>query len=89
MNQPRETVATAQPTPAAGLQGLVRVLVVDNDIVHARTMGEVLSRLDYQVVVVGSGTEGSRKIEQESFDVVDPSTGPWPCTLWQQLTRCR
>ena len=38
----------------AGSQGLVRVLVVDNDIVHARTMGEVLSRLAYQVVVVGS-----------------------------------
>jgi len=46
------------------------VLVVDNDIVHARTMGEVLSRLGYQVVVVGSGTEGARKIELESFDVV-------------------
>jgi two-component system response regulator HydG len=52
------------------MQGMVRVLVVDNDIVHARTMGEVLSRLDYQVVVVGSGTEGARKIEQDSFDVV-------------------
>ena len=48
----------------------MRVLVVDNDIVHARTMGEVLSRLGYQVVVVGSGTEGARKIELESFDVV-------------------
>jgi two-component system, NtrC family, response regulator HydG len=70
MNQTRENAPAASPLPAAGLQGLVRVLVVDNDIVHARTMGEVLSRLDYQVVVVGSGTEGSRKIEQESFDVV-------------------
>ena len=70
MNQSRENTSAAQASPAPGLQGLVRVLVVDNDIVHARTMGEVLSRLDYQVVVVGSGTEGARKIEQESFDVV-------------------
>ena len=70
MNQSRENTSAAQASPAPGLQGLVRVLVVDNDIVHARTMGEVLSRLDYQVTVVGSGTEGARKIEQESFDVV-------------------
>ena len=56
--------------PDAGTQKLVRVLVVDNDIVHARTMGEGLSRLGYQCSIVGSGTEGARKIEQESFDVV-------------------
>ena len=70
MNQTREPLSAAQPSPVAGAQGLVRVLVVDNDIVHARTMGEVLSRLGYQVVVVGSGTEGARKIELEAFDVV-------------------
>jgi len=72
MSQPRETAAAAavQASTPTGMQGMVRVLVVDNDIVHARTMGEVLSRLDYQVVVVGSGTEGARKIEQDSFDVV-------------------
>jgi two-component system response regulator HydG len=70
MNQTRENASATQQPPAPGLQGVVRVLVVDNDIVHARTMGEVLSRLDYQVVVVGSGTEGAKKIEQESFDVV-------------------
>jgi len=46
------------------------VLVVDNDIVHARTMGEALSRLGYQVTVVGSGSEGGRRIEQDVFDVV-------------------
>jgi two-component system response regulator HydG len=48
----------------------VSVLVVDNDIVHARTMGEGLGRLGYQCVVVGSGAEGARKIEQEVFDIV-------------------
>ena len=56
--------------PNPGTQKLVRVLVVDNDIVHARTVGEGLSRLGYQCSIVGSGTEGARKIEQESFDVV-------------------
>jgi len=72
MSQPRETAAAAavQASTPTGMQGMVRVLVVDNDIVHARTMGEVLSRLDYQVVVVGSGTEGARKLDQDSFDVV-------------------
>ncbi|MFM8708686.1 MAG: sigma-54-dependent transcriptional regulator [Planctomycetia bacterium] len=70
MSQPKETSSAAHAAPAAGLPGLVRVLVVDNDIVHARTMGEVLGRLDCQVTVVGSGTEGARKLEQDAFDVV-------------------
>ncbi|MFM1996163.1 MAG: hypothetical protein RLZZ111_550 [Planctomycetota bacterium] len=70
MTQSRAAAPPQPPTPVAGPPGLVRVLVVDNDIVHARTMGEVLSRLDYSVVVVGSGTEGAKKIEQETFDVV-------------------
>ncbi len=48
----------------------VRVLVVDNDIVHARTMGEALGRLGHEVTVVGSGAEGARRIEQDAFDIV-------------------
>jgi len=73
MNQPRDPSATSSSAPAAqgsGAQSLVRVLVVDNDLIHARTMGEGLSRLGYQVTVTGSGLEGARKIEQEAFDVV-------------------
>jgi two-component system response regulator HydG len=59
----------------------VRVLVVDNDIVHARTMGEGLSRLGYQCSIVGSGTEGAKKIEQESFDVVVTGHGTVPSAV--------
>ena len=71
MTGSRESPPSPAPVlPDAGTQKLVRVLVVDNDIVHARTMGEGLSRLGYQCAIVGSGTEGAKKIEQESFDVV-------------------
>ncbi|MFM7109121.1 MAG: response regulator, partial [Planctomycetaceae bacterium] len=48
----------------------VRVLVVDNDVVHARTMGEGLSRLGYDVTVTGGGGEGAKRLDQETFDVV-------------------
>ncbi len=67
MPQPKE------PQPASEAPGspeLIRVLVVDNDIVHARTMGEGLGRPGYQCTVAGSGAEGARKIEQDSFDIV-------------------
>ena len=60
-----DPAADAVAGPAA-----MRVLVVDNDIVHARTMGEVLGRLGHTVTVVGSGTDGSRRIEAELFDIV-------------------
>ena len=56
---------SAPPAPCP-----VRVLVVDNDIVHARTMGEALSRSGREVTVVGSGSEGGKRLEQEPFDVV-------------------
>ncbi len=46
------------------------MLVVDNDILHARTVGEGLSRLGYECIVAGSGSEGAKRIAQEPFDVV-------------------
>jgi two-component system response regulator HydG len=65
-------MTTAPPKEAAAplTAGAVRVLVVDNDIVHARTMGEALGRLGHDVTVVGSGGEGARRLEQETFDIV-------------------
>jgi two-component system response regulator HydG len=62
--------APATAANDASAAGVVRVLVVDNDIVHARTMGEALGRPGREVTVVGSGAEGARRIEQETFDVV-------------------
>ncbi|MFM8292536.1 MAG: sigma-54-dependent transcriptional regulator [Planctomycetia bacterium] len=60
----------APPAGPPAAVGPVRVLVVDNDIVHARTMGEALSRTGRDVTVVGSGSEGARRLGQEPFDVV-------------------
>ena len=48
----------------------MRILVVDNDVVHARTMAEALGRLAAEVTVAGSGAEGARRIEQATFDVI-------------------
>jgi two-component system response regulator HydG len=67
---PRVQETPAETAAPAGGAAAMRLLVVDNDIVHARTMGEVLGRLGHHVTVVGSGIEGSRRIEAEPFDIV-------------------
>lgn len=66
MAQSRESPGGEPDSPSE----LVRVLVVDNDIMHARTVGEGLSRPGYQCVVAGSGAEGAKRIAHERFDVV-------------------
>lgn len=48
----------------------VRVLVIDNELVHARTVSEGLERLGYRCIVAGSGIEGARRLSEEIFDVV-------------------
>jgi two-component system, NtrC family, response regulator HydG len=68
--QPKSIVTPGESQANGGAAVTVRVLVVDNDIVHARTMGEALGKLGLDVTVVGSGGEGGKRIEQEIFDVV-------------------
>jgi two-component system response regulator HydG len=62
--------APQESPPDTSANSLVRVLVVDNDIVHARTMGEGLERLGFRCTIAGGGNEGARRLEQEAFDVV-------------------
>jgi len=52
------------------LAPLMRVLLVDNDKSHAQAMKETLSRVGYQCTVATSGPEGSKCIDQDTFDVV-------------------
>jgi two-component system response regulator HydG len=60
----------ADDSPTAPTASLVNVLVVDNDLAHARTMAEVLERLGFRCVVAGGGREGAEQITTEVFDVV-------------------
>jgi len=48
----------------------VRVLIIDNEEAHARAVAESLERVGYECAVATSGTEGARRIEDESFDLV-------------------
>jgi len=47
-----------------------RILVIDDDALHAETVAESLERVGYECVVATSGSEGSRKIEAEDWDLI-------------------
>jgi two-component system response regulator HydG len=48
----------------------LRVLVIDDERLHAEAVAESLERKGYSCTVASSGTSGARKIEQEDFDVI-------------------
>ncbi len=48
----------------------IRVLIVDNDEAHARTVAESLERVGYQCRVATGGKDGVKKIDQETFDII-------------------
>jgi two-component system response regulator HydG len=48
----------------------VRVLVVDDDAAHAEAAAESLERAGYACSVASSGSEGLRRLDAESWDVV-------------------
>jgi two-component system response regulator HydG len=47
-----------------------RVLIIDDEAFHAETVAECLQRVGYDCVLATSGEAGSKKIEEERFDVV-------------------
>ena len=46
------------------------VLIVDNDEAHARAVAESLDRVGFHCRVAASGAEGSKRIEEEVYDVI-------------------
>lgn len=48
----------------------IRVLVVDDQEMHAQAVAESLTRIGYDCTIATSGQEGLQKIENEDFDIV-------------------
>jgi two-component system response regulator HydG len=48
----------------------IRVLVIDDEKLHAEAVAESLQRVGYECTVVHSGSQGAKRIEDEDFDVV-------------------
>ncbi len=48
----------------------LRVLVIDDERLHAEAVAESLERVGYECAVATSGSAGAKKIEQEDFDLV-------------------
>jgi two-component system response regulator HydG len=46
------------------------ILIVDNDVAHARAMTESLEKTGYRCTVATSGPEGKSALEQDNYDVV-------------------
>jgi len=51
-------------------EGPLKILVIDNDKAHARSMAESLERVGHRCLVALSGPEGARQIEQGDFDLI-------------------
>ena len=48
----------------------ISVLIVDNEPAHAQAVAESLERVGYDCTVATSGSEGVRRLEQNTFDLV-------------------
>src|SRR5215207_5349936 len=64
---PPRAKAVPEPTPSAEA---LRVLVIDDDRLHAETVAEVLQRVGYQCTVATSGKAGAAAVDRDEFDVV-------------------
>src|SRR5262249_36257143 len=48
----------------------IRVLIIDDEELHAKAVAESLQRVGYECVVATSGSAGARKMSEEDFDVI-------------------
>jgi two-component system response regulator HydG len=48
----------------------IRVLIIDDEELHAEAVAESLQRVGYECVVATSGSAGARKMSEEDFDVI-------------------
>src|SRR5690349_17165224 len=48
----------------------LRVLIIDDEKLHAEAVAESLTRVGYECVIATSGNAGAAKIENEEFDVI-------------------
>jgi two-component system, NtrC family, response regulator HydG len=48
----------------------IRVLIVDDEPFHAETVAESLQRVGFECTLASSGEAGSKKIDEEDFDVI-------------------
>jgi two-component system response regulator HydG len=48
----------------------LRVLIIDDEPLHAEAVAESLERVGYECVIATSGSAGAKKIEEEDFDVI-------------------
>src|SRR5262245_59542137 len=48
----------------------LRILVIDDEPLHAEAVAESLQRVGHECVTATSGAAGARHIEQEDFDVI-------------------
>src|SRR5436305_1136272 len=64
---PPRSKSNAEPSASAEA---LRVLVVDDDKLHAETVAEVLEKVGYQCTVATSGKAGAAAIDRDEYDVV-------------------
>ena len=48
----------------------MQVLLIDNDPDHAEAMAESLERTGFQCTIATSGPEGSRLVDEKSWDII-------------------
>lgn len=48
----------------------IRVLVIDDEKLHAEAVAESLERVGFECTAVHSGRDGARKIESDDFDII-------------------